>query len=110
MTKKIVNGVLMDMTPEEEAKETIIRETAAAESANRKLEKIRSIRLEKLKETDWYSNEDVTMPENISVWRQSLRDIPQNYTTEEEYDLLLARDKSVSTPNKPLTHSIWSKP
>ena len=71
----------------------------------RKLEQIKEFRLEKLIETDYLANSDVTMPNNIKTWRQSLRDIPQDYTTEDEYDLLLARDEQGN-----LTHSIWSKP
>jgi len=46
----------------------------------------------------------MTMPDDVKTWRQSMRDIPANYTTEEQYDELLARD----TDNN-LTHSIWSK-
>jgi len=41
----------------------------------------------------------------MSTYRQALRDIPQNYTTEAEYDLLLARDEQGN-----LTHSIWTQP
>jgi hypothetical protein len=70
-----------------------------------KLDLIKEIRLEKLIETDYLANSDVTMPDNIKTWRQSLRDIPQDFTTEEQYDLLLARDEQGN-----LTHSIWSKP
>ena len=62
------------------------------------------MRLQKLEETDWYSNSDVTMPDNIKTWRQSLRDIPQDFSTEEQYDLLLARDSDGN-----LTHTIWEK-
>ena len=71
----------------------------------RKLEQIKEFRLEKLIETDYLANSDVTMPDNIKTWRQSLRDIPQNNTTETKYDELLAKDS-----NGNLTHSIWSKP
>ena len=71
----------------------------------RKLETIKEIRLEKLKETDFYALQDVTMSNEMKTWRQSLRDIPANHTNEEAYDLLLARDE-----NGNLTHSIWSKP
>jgi hypothetical protein len=75
------------------------------ESADRKLKQIKEERLTRLEQTDWYSNSDVTMPDNIATWRQSLRDIPQNNTTEEQYDLLLARDI-----NGNFTNAIWSKP
>ena len=70
-----------------------------------KLNRIKIIRLEKLIETDYLANSDVTMPDNIKTWRQSLRDIPANHTDENAYDLLLARDSDGK-----LTHSIWSKP
>ena len=73
--------------------------------AERKLTEIKQIRLQKLIETDYLANSDVTMPDNIKTWRQSLRDIPSNHTDEDAYDLLLARDSDGQ-----LTHSIWSKP
>ena len=75
-----------------------------AKSAERKLAKIKRIRLRKLQETDYLAYSDMTMPDNIKTWRQSLRDIPQNNTTEEQYDLLLAK------VDGQLTHKIWSKP
>ena len=75
-----------------------------AKSAERKLTLIKEHRLQRLQETDYLANSDMTMPENIKTWRQSLRDIPENYTTEEQYDLLLVR------VDKKLTHVIWSKP
>lgn len=71
----------------------------------RKLIKIKEIRLQKLIETDYLANSDVTMPDNIKTWRQSLRDIPQDFTTESQYDLLLARDSDGK-----LTHTVWEKP
>jgi len=74
-------------------------------SSNRKLEIIKQLRLEKLIATDWYSNSDVTMPDSIKTWRQSLRDIPANHTDQNAYDLLLASNDAGE-----LTHSIWSKP
>ena len=70
-----------------------------------KLNLIKEIRLQKLIETDYLSNSDVTMPDNVKTWRQTLRDLPANHTDEAAYDLLLARDDSGN-----LTHSVWSKP
>ena len=66
---------------------------------------IREKRNKLLAETDFYALQDVTMSDEMKTWRQSLRDIPTNHTTEEAYDLLLARDE-----NGNLTHNIWSKP
>ena len=96
------NG-LVQFTAEEEIKKD--NELALANSPDEKLKQIKNIRLEKLKETDFYALQDVTMSNEMKTWRQSLRDIPANHTTEEAYDLLLARDE-----NGNLTHNIWSKP
>jgi len=74
-------------------------------SLDEKLQEIKNIRLQKLQETDYLANSDVTMPDKIKTWRQSLRDLPQNNTTEEQYDALLARDSDGK-----LTHTVWSKP
>jgi len=95
----------VDLTDEQKTQQA--NETAAwnAKSGERKLTRIKEIRLQKLQETDYLANSDVTMPDNIKTWRQSLRDIPQNNTTETKYDELLAKDS-----NGNLTHSIWSKP
>jgi hypothetical protein len=94
---------VVDYTAEEQAVYDDYNSTAKVNA--RKLEQIKSIRLEKLIETDYLANSDVTMPDNIKTWRQSLRDIPQNNTTETKYDELLAKDS-----NGNLTHSIWEKP
>ncbi len=47
---------------------------------------------------------DNVLSDDIKTFRQSMRDVPQNYTTEAKYDELLARDD-----NGNLTHSVWSK-
>ena len=96
---------LVDLSNEE--KQAIVDKWNAyeSESATRKLAQIKSLRLERLIETDYLANSDVTMPDNIKTWRQSLRDIPANHTDENAYDLLLARNDAGE-----LTHSIWSKP
>ena len=99
-----VNGNVQ-FTAEEEAQWDTLQSNAIANRPLRKLVEIKEIRLQKLKETDWYSNSDVTMPNNIKTFRQSLRDIPANHVDEEAYDLLLVRDVDGN-----LTHSIWSKP
>jgi len=105
MVKRFVDGIVRDLTAEEQA-EYEARNTAwNNESENRKLAQIKQMRLQKLIETDYLANSDVTMPDNIKTWRQSLRDIPANHTDENAYDLLLARNDAGE-----LTHSIWSKP
>lgn len=101
---KNVDGVMIELTDAE--CEAQLQKTIAwnNNSVNRKLAEIKAIRNEKLQATDYMANSDYTLPDNIKTWRQSLRDIPQNNTTEEEYDLLLAR------VDGQLTHEIWSKP
>ena len=71
----------------------------------KKLEAVKKLRLEKLIETDYLANSDVTMPDNVKTWRQTLRDLPANHTNEAAYDELLARDSDGN-----LTNSVWSKP
>ena len=102
---KYLNGELVQLTTEEE-NAVIAKETAwANESATRKLNQIKDIRFQKLQETDWMSNSDVTMPDYIKTWRQTLRDLPQNNTTESQYDTLLATDADGY-----LTNNIWKQP
>jgi hypothetical protein len=111
MSKISENGIIREATAEEEIKRNAeIKEWNDA-SATRKLIEIKEIRLQKLKETDYLSNSDVVMPDNIKTWRQSLRDIPTNHTDENAYDLLLALETDNTKDNfGQLTHSIWSKP
>ena len=105
MTKQYINGVLVDLTTAEQLEYDNMQLDWKNKSNEWKLAEIKEIRLEKLIETDYLANSDVTMPDNIKTWRQSLRDLPQDFSTEEQYDLLLARDEQGQ-----LTHSIWSKP
>jgi hypothetical protein len=104
-SKKATSQGLVDLTNEE--KQELINEWNAYESqsATRKLLDIKEIRLQKLQETDFYALSDVTMSDAMITYRQALRDIPQDYTTEDEYDLLLARNEQGN-----LTHTVWSKP
>ena len=103
--KHNINGVEVDFTAEEEAIKDAETKAWNDAKADRKLAEIKKIRLQKLIESDYLANSDVTMPSNIKTWRQTLRDIPANHTDENAYDLLLARDSDGN-----LTHEIWSKP
>ena len=105
MTNLSINGVSRPMTAEEQAEYDAKCAAWDSKSAERKLTEIKEIRLNKLKETDYMANSDYTMPDNIKTWRQSLRDIPQDNTTEAKYDELLARDSDGK-----LTHTVWEKP
>jgi len=70
-----------------------------------KLAQIKEIRLEKLIETDYLAMSDNVMSEDMIDFRKQMRDIPQDFTTEEQYDELLARDEQGN-----LTHTVWEKP
>ena len=69
-----------------------------------KLELIRLQRNHRLKQTDMYALGDITMSDAMKTYRENLRKIPQTYTTETQFDELMAKDENG------LTHSIWSKP
>ena len=105
MTTVNIDGVSREMTAEEQAAyeaQELAWETTGRK--NLKLQSVREIRNQKLQETDWLViSEQITDAQK--TWRSNLRKIPQDFTTEDEYDLLLARDKDGN-----LTHNIWSKP
>ena len=100
MTNIIINGVERNLTEDE-----LKNRPPSVNLVDAKLTTIRDMRLKKLKDTDYMANSDVTMPDYIKTWRQTLRDLPQNNTTESQYDALLAKDADGN-----LTHSIWTQP
>ena len=105
MTQNMHNGILRDLTAEEQADYDARISSERAKRPQYKLEKIRAIRFDRLRETDYLANSDMVMTDEMKSYRQGMRDIPQNYTTEEEYDLILTRNEDGA-----LTHSIWNKP
>ena len=104
MTKTLKNGIVTDMTAEEQAAYNKRISEENAKLPQYKLEKIREIRNQKLSETDYLAMSDNTMSDEMKAFRKSMRDIPQDYS-EADYDNLLARDEQGN-----LTHSVWSKP
>ena len=106
MTKVFDNIVgLRDMTTEEQAQYDKDLAEWNSKSADRKLSKVRLYRNRRLKQTDYLANSDVIMPDYIKTWRQVLRDLPQNNTTESQYDTLLTKDTDGN-----LTNSVWTQP
>tara|TARA_R100001129_G_C5137740_1_gene195057 strand:- start:47 stop:391 length:345 start_codon:yes stop_codon:yes gene_type:complete len=114
MTKKtIFNGLTgettrVDLTTAEQLEYDNAIKDFEDKLAERKLTEIRNIRNKKLNESDWKVTSAKEQGTNLSTsfknWRQGLRDIPTTYTTESEYDELLARDEDGN-----LTHSVWSE-
>ena len=101
--KKYANGLLLDMTQEEIAEANARQKEYDDDANNRKLRLIKDLRKDKLLETDWWVLRG-NMTEAQSNYRQTLRNIPQDYS-EDKYDELLARDS-----NGKLTHTVWEKP
>jgi len=94
-----------EMTAQEQANYDARQKRWADASATRKLTRIKFLRKERLEATDYMANSDYTMPDYIKTWRQTLRDLPQNNTTESSYDTLLAVDS-----DDELTNSVWTQP
>ena len=102
---RLVDGERIQFTEEEELAKDIAVQAWNDGKPDRQLLEIRRFRLQKLQETDYLALSDTTLSVAMSNYRQGLRDIPQNNTTEEQYDLILASDEQGN-----LTHEIWAKP
>ena len=96
---------IREMTTSEQTEHDALMTELNNQKVSRKLERIKKMRLERLKETDYMANSDVTMPDYIKTWRQTLRDVPQNNITESQYDTLLERNADGSLKN-----SVWKQP
>ena len=91
---KMVNGVRIDFTPEEEIARDAEEAAWAAGAFDRAIARLRVDRNSRLASTDWYALQDVTMSDAMTAYRQDLRDLPAGLTTEAEV-------KAVSWPVKP---------
>ena len=91
---KIVNGVRIDFTPEEEVARDAEEAVWAAGAFDRDVARLREDRTQRLSSTDWYALQDVTMSDAMTAYRQALRDLPAGLTTVDEV-------KAVSWPVRP---------
>ena len=91
---KMVNGVRIEFTPEEEAARDAEEAAWAAGQFDRDVARLREDRNSKLASTDWYALQDVTMSDAMTAYRQDLRDLQAGLTTVEEV-------KAVSWPVRP---------
>ena len=101
----LLDGTTRPYTAEEDKALDDVKDKIRIED---KTDEIRQLRDSRLQETDNLALADRTMSDAVKTWRQTLRDIPQDYTTESEYDTLL--EKQGEFPNITLKHSIWTKP
>ena len=91
---KMVNGVRMNLTPEEETARDAEEAAWAAGAFDRAMARLREDRTRKLASTDWYALQDVTLSDAMTAYRQDLRDLPAGLSTEAEVE-------AVSWPVKP---------
>ena len=83
---KMVNGVEMALTAEEETKRDAEEKAWADARPAREMEMIREHRNGLLSATDWTANSDVTMSDAMKTYRQMLSDIPASNTVYEDVD------------------------
>ena len=91
---KMVDGVRIQFTPEEETARDAEEAAWAAGQFDRDISELRNDRNRKLSSTDWYALQDVTMSDAMTAYRQALRDLPAGLTTADEV-------KAVSWPVRP---------
>jgi len=77
---KMVDGVVMALTAEEEAQCDKDEKAWNDGAAARQMEAIRQNRDQLLAATDWTATSDLTMSSAMTTYRQMLRDIPASNT------------------------------
>ena len=91
---KNVNGINIQMTAEEETARQAEEQAWSDGAFDRAIADLRSKRSRLLSATDFYGLQDVTMSEDMTNYRQALRDLPSGLTTVEEVN-------NVTWPTKP---------
>jgi hypothetical protein len=95
MAKKISdNGVVRDMTSEEEAEFDAKNTAWTKDAPNRRMAKLRKQRDILLVETDYMALSDVTMTDSWKTYRQALRDITSQTPTDDKLS-------NITFPTKP---------
>jgi hypothetical protein len=80
---KMVDGVRIQFTPEEETARDAEEAAWAAGQFDRDIARLREDRNRNLADTDLYALQDVTMSDAMTAYRQDLRDLPAGLTTVE---------------------------
>ena len=86
---KLVNGERIQLTAEEEAQRDQEEADWEAGAFDRAMANLRQDRNRKLAETDFYALSDVTMSEEMTTYRQNLRDITEGLTTVEDVNAVV---------------------
>ena len=79
---KIVDGVKIAYTAEEEAARDAEEKAWEDGALDRALFNLRLERTKKLQQSDWMANSDVTMTDAWKTYRQQLRDLPSGLDTD----------------------------
>ena len=91
---KLVNGVQVQFTAEEEAARDAEEATWAAGAFDRAIAEVRRKRDALIKATDYLALSDNTLTAEMTTYRQALRDITNGITTVEQCN-------SITWPTKP---------
>ena len=91
---KLVNGKRIKFTTAEETARDNEEAVWANAAPARALANLREKRNNLLKETDFYGNSDVTMSDDMTTYRQALRDLPNGKDT-------VAKCTNATWPTKP---------
>ena len=91
---KLVNGVQVQFTAEEEAARDAEEAAYAAGAFDRAIAGVREKRDRLLKETDYLALSDNTLSAEMTTYRQALRDITNGVTTVEQVN-------NITWPTKP---------
>jgi len=91
---KLVNGVQVQLTAEEEAARDAEEAAWAAGAFDRAIASVRSKRNALIKETDYLALSDNTLSAEMTTYRQALRDITNGVTTVEQCN-------AITWPTKP---------
>ena len=76
-----INGEIIQFTAEEETAADNAETAYANAAPARALANLRERRNQLLAETDFYGNSDVTMSDDMTTYRQALRDLPAGKDT-----------------------------
>ncbi len=86
---KLVNGIRIPFTAEEEAQRDAEELAWSNGAFDRAMENLRDIRNSKLAETDYLALSDQTLSADMNTYRQNLRDITNGLTTVEEVNAVV---------------------
>ena len=89
-----INGVKVQFTQAEETARDAEEAAWKAGAFDRKIAGLRQQRTQLLSATDFYALSDVTISEDMTNYRQALRDLPSGLSTVEEVE-------AVTFPTKP---------